>query len=54
MMAWQRRGWLVDGMRIDADILDTFQRDALQPLQAVYKHHRMRDFIMALSQEFGQ
>jgi len=53
-LAWQGRGWLVDGMRIDADILDTLQQDALQPLQAVYKHHRMHDFITALSQELGQ
>ncbi len=53
-LAWRGRGWLVDGLRIDSDILDTLQRDHLQTLQAVYKHGPMRDFITALDKELGQ
>jgi hypothetical protein len=56
-MKWQGLAWLVQGMRIDEEMLNRVTGAELRTLKYVYKHKRVKDFIseleIALDLELG-
>lgn len=45
---WSGLAWLVDGMRIDEDLLLTTRRKDFAALKPVYKHQAVNEFLSAL------
>ena len=52
-MEWQGLAWLVQGMRIDEDLLNRVTGAELRTLKQVYKHKRVKNFIAALEIALG-
>jgi len=52
-MEWQGLAWLVQGMRIDEDVLNQVTGAELRTLQQVYKHKRVKRFIAQLEIALG-
>lgn len=52
-MEWQGLSWLVQGMRIDEDLLNRVTGAELRTLKQVYKHKRIKDFIAELEIAMG-
>lgn len=50
-MSWPGIDWLVDGLRIDVDLLRSITAEDLTTLQRVYQHKRVKNFLFALQQE---
>ena len=52
-MEWQGLAWLVQGMRIDEEVLNRVSGAELRTLKQVYKHKRVKDFIAELEIALG-
>ncbi len=52
-MDWQGLPWLVQGMRIDEEILNRVTGAELRTLKQVYKHQRIQNFIIELEVALG-
>ncbi len=52
-MDWQGLAWLVQGMRIDEEVLNRVSAAELGILKKVYKHKRVMDFITELEIALG-
>ena len=52
-MDWQGLAWLVQGMRIDEEMLNRVSAAELGILKKVYKHKRVKDFITELEIALG-
>ena len=52
-MEWQGLAWLVQGMRIDEDVLNQVTGAELRTLKQVYKHKRVKRFIAQLEIALG-
>ncbi len=50
---WQGLDWLIDGMRIDYDLLRQITGADIRTLQQVYKQKRIKVFLESLSRELG-
>ena len=50
---WQGLAWLVQGMRIDEDVLNQVTGAELRTLRQVYKHKRVKEFIAQLEIALG-
>ena len=48
---WQGLMWLIDGMRIDEQMLRTITRPQIRVLSGVYKQKRPNGFLSALARE---
>lgn len=48
---WQGMGWLTDGLRVDAELLNTITMTQLGTLALVYTQKRVRRFLHALTKE---
>ncbi len=51
--AWQGIDWLIDGVRVDADVLRDVNGDELRALRHVYRQRRVQAFLKSLSGELG-
>lgn len=52
-VGWQGLAWLVQGMRIDEDVLNQVTGAELRTLKQVYKHKRVKGFIAQLEITLG-
>ena len=52
-MEWQGLAWLVQGMRIDENVLNRVSGAELRTLKLVYKHQRVKGFIAELEIALG-
>ena len=52
-MDWQGLPWLMQGMRIDEEMLNRVSATELGILKKVYKHKRVKDFIIELEIALG-
>jgi len=52
-MDWQGLSWLVQGMRIDEEMLNRVTGAELRTLKQVYKHQRVQNFITELEVALG-
>lgn len=52
-MDWQGLAWLVQGMRIDEEVLSRVSGAELRTLKQVYKHKRVMNFIVELETALG-
>lgn len=52
-VAWQGMGWLLEGLRVDAEKLRAVSGEQLASLRLVYKHKRVREFLQALGSELA-
>lgn len=50
---WRGMGWLVDGLRIDYELLRNITSADIRTLDAVYKQKRVRSFLHSLAKELG-
>jgi predicted transcriptional regulator of viral defense system len=50
---WQGMEWLIEGMRIDDEILRTVTRADIRILELVYKQKRVKTFLTSLARELG-
>lgn len=50
---WQGLGWLVEGLRIDYELLRDVTGSDLRTLATVYKQKRVKDFLKSLAKELG-
>ncbi|MEA2116730.1 MAG: hypothetical protein U9P36_15310 [Thermodesulfobacteriota bacterium] len=50
---WKGLAWLLEGLRIDSNALDSIRRKDLKILQQVYKHKRMKAFLSTFLRELG-
>jgi predicted transcriptional regulator of viral defense system len=50
---WQSLGWLIEGMRIDEDLLRSTRRTDLTKLMLVYKQKRVNSFLKSLVAELN-
>jgi len=48
---WQGMGWIVKGLRIDPDLLNSISKNDIKTLQHIYKHQRIQLFLSLLSKE---
>ena len=51
--AWQGMDWLVEGLRIDHELLRGVTGADIRTLASVYKQKRVKDFLKALARELG-
>jgi hypothetical protein len=52
-IGWQGMDWLVEGLRIDQDLLRGVTGADIRTLASVYKQKRVKDFLKALAKELG-
>jgi len=52
-MEWQGLAWLVQGMRIDEDVLGGITQAELRTLKQVYKHKRVKNFLAEFEVALG-
>ncbi len=50
---WQGMRWLVDGLRIDADLLQTISGEQIRELLGVYSQRRVHVFLARLGEALG-
>jgi predicted transcriptional regulator of viral defense system len=50
---WKGMGWLLEGLRIDFDLLGTITKEDIVRLELVYKHERMRSFLSSFRRELS-
>ena len=50
---WQGLGWLTQGMRIDAEYLNSIIQSDIDTLLLVYKQKRVNSFLKSLARELG-
>lgn len=50
---WRGMGWLVDGLRIDYEVLRNITSADIRTLDSVYKQKRVRSFLHSLAKELG-
>ena len=50
---WQGLAWLVQGLRIEEDVLNRVTETELRTLKQVYKHQRVKNFIAELGIALG-
>lgn len=51
--AWEGLGVLLDGMRLDEEVLQTVTAADISALTQVYKHQRVRDYLHHFAREIG-
>jgi hypothetical protein len=52
-IAWKGMDWLLDGFRIDFDVLGTLTPKDIDTLELVYKHKRMKSFLASFRRELN-
>lgn len=52
-IAWKGMDWLLEGFRIDFDVLSTLTRKDIDTLELVYKHKRMKSFLASFRRELN-
>ncbi len=52
-IAWKGMDWLLEGFRIDFDVLDTLTSKDFATLELVYKHKRMKSFLSSFRRELN-
>lgn len=53
-MKWQGMNWLLEGLRVDGELLQGTTPRQLGTLATVYKQERVRHFLRSLQQELGR
>ena len=49
--SWRGMEWLLEGLRIDSDVIGSITRSDINTLELVYKHKRVKAFLSSLSLE---
>ena len=52
-MGWKGMDWLLEGFRIDSDLLSHITRADINTLERVYKHKRMKSFLSSFRRELN-
>jgi hypothetical protein len=52
-IVWKGMDWLLEGFRIDFDVLGTLTRKDIDTLELVYKHKRMKSFLASFRRELN-
>ncbi|WP_040015902.1 type IV toxin-antitoxin system AbiEi family antitoxin domain-containing protein [Desulfobacter postgatei] len=52
-LSWNGMAWLIEGIRIDPDLLSAVSPKEIQILKLVYKHQRVQRFLDAMHRELG-
>lgn len=52
-LSWNGMAWLIEGIRIDSDLLSAVSPKEIQMLKLVYKHQRVQRFLDAMQRELG-
>lgn len=52
-LSWNGMAWLIEGIRIDPDLLSAVSPKEIQMLKLVYKHQRAQRFLDAMQRELG-
>jgi predicted transcriptional regulator of viral defense system len=52
-IAWKGMDWLLEGFRIDSDVLSTLTSEDIDTLELVYKHKRMKSFLSSFRRELN-
>jgi hypothetical protein len=49
--AWEGMDWLLNGLRIDKESLDTITGDDIKILEIIYKHKQVKSYLSSFSRE---
>jgi hypothetical protein len=50
-LSWEGMDWLLDGLRIDCDALNTITGNDIKTLESIYKHKQVKSYLSSLSRE---